>query len=72
LGIILNYFRNCLIADIEYLNLYGGIHEFFLLLSCIIRAFPFCIYYQKNGDLIIVIAVLDARQNPLETQSRLE
>jgi hypothetical protein len=66
------YFRSCLIADIESLAFYAGIHEvvfgFHRLLS---RRFPFCIYYSHSDNSVLVVAVLDARRNPLWTRQRL-
>jgi len=67
-----DYFRSCLIADIESLAFYAGIHEvvfgFHRLLS---KRFPFCIYYVLSGNSVLVVAVLDARRNPLWTRQRL-
>jgi hypothetical protein len=67
------YFRSCLIADIDSLAYYGGIH------ACqyghhraLSKRFPFCIYYHINGSLITVMAVLDARRDPLWIRQRLE
>ena len=68
-----DYFRSCLIADIESLAYYGGIHEiehgFHRSLS---KRFPFCIYYTLNATVLIVVAVLDARRDPLWIRKRLE
>jgi hypothetical protein len=67
-----DYFRSCLIADIESLAFYAGIHEvvfgFHRLLS---KRFPFCIYYSQSDSSVLVVAVLDARRNPLWTRQRL-
>ncbi len=67
-----DYFRSCLIADIESLAFYAGIHEvvfsFHRLLS---KRFPFCIYYVLSDNAVLVVAVLDARRNPLWTRQRL-
>ena len=68
-----DYFRSCLIADIESLAYYGGIHSleygFHRALS---KRFPFCIYYHMVENSIIVVAVLDARRDPLWIRRRLE
>ena len=68
-----DYFRSCLVADIESLAYYGGIHEvqygFYRALS---KRFPFCIYYEVREDRVIVAAVLDARRDPLWTRRRLK
>ena len=68
-----DYFRSCLIADIESLAYYGGVHAneygFHRALS---KRFPFCIYYRMDEDRVIVAAVLDARRDPLWIRRRLE
>ena len=68
-----DYFRSCLIADIESLAYYGGIHAteygYHRALS---KRFPFCIYYSVNEDTVTVVAVLDARRDPLWIRRRLE
>ena len=67
-----DYFRSCLIADIESLAYYGGIHAieygFHRALS---KRFPFCIYYRVDDNLVTVVAVLDARRDPLWMRQRL-
>jgi len=67
-----DYFRSCLIADIESLAYYGGIHaKEYGLYRSLSKRFPFCIYYHVDGDVVTVIAVLDARRNPLWIRQRL-
>ncbi|NEQ98253.1 MAG: type II toxin-antitoxin system RelE/ParE family toxin [Cyanothece sp. SIO2G6] len=67
-----DYFRDCLIADIDSLVFYGGIHQeiygYYRMLS---KRFPFAIYYGLENDVVTVIAVLDARRNPLWIRERL-
>ena len=64
---------SCLIADIDSLAYYGGIHEivhgYHRALS---KRFPFCIYYSLVGDNVLVVAILDARRDPLWIRQRLE
>jgi len=59
------YFRDCIIADIESLTLYAGIHSkhfgFYRMLSA---RFPYAIYYDIRGETAIVVAVLDMRRDP--------
>ena len=66
------YFISCLTSDIEALAYSGGIHEVvnghYRALS---KRFPFCIYYDIEDDTLIVVAVLDARRNPLWIRQRL-
>jgi hypothetical protein len=60
-------------ADIESLAYYGGIHEIeHGLHRSLSKRFPFCIYYSLNADVLIVVAVLDARRDPLWIRQRLE
>jgi hypothetical protein len=53
--------------DIESLQLYAGVHiqneGYFRLFS---KRFPYAVYYQVSGDLILIFAVLDCRRNPTE------
>jgi plasmid stabilization system protein ParE len=67
-----SYFRSCLIVDIDSLAYYAGVHEreygYFRALS---ERFPYCIYYEIEGDAVIVVAVLDARRDPLWIKRRL-
>ena len=64
------YFKDCIISDIESLWLYGGIHQkvfgFYRLLS---KRFPYGIYYKIDNQIIIIVAVLDLRQNPRNISS---
>jgi plasmid stabilization system protein ParE len=67
-----DYFRSCLIADIESLAYYGGVHAIeYGLYRALSNRFPFCIYYRVDGNVATVLAVLDARRNPLWVRQRL-
>ena len=67
------YFRSCLIADIESLAYYGGIHEkAYGYLRAFSKRFPFCIYYSLSKNIVVVTAVVDARRDPLWIRKRLE
>ena len=67
-----DYFRSCLIADIESLAYYGGIHAIeYGLYRSLSKRFPFCIYCRVDGDVVTVVAVLDARRDPLWIRQRL-
>jgi len=53
-----DYFLDCLLADLESLRLYAGIHRIqFGFHRMLARRFPFAIYYD-------VAAILDMRRNP--------
>jgi len=59
------YFRDSIISDIESLWLYAGIHSrVFGLYRLLSKRFPYGIYYEIKEDTVIVVAVLDLRQNP--------
>lgn len=60
-----DYFFDSLVADIESLRLYAGIHsKHFGLYRMLAKRFPFAIYYEVLETTAIVIAVLDLRRNP--------
>lgn len=59
------YFRDSIISDIESLWLYAGIHKHvFGLYRLLSKRFPYGIYYEIKEDTVIIVAVLDLRQNP--------
>lgn len=68
-----NYFKDSIISDIESLWLYGGIHAkvfgFYRLLS---KIFPFGIYYDIKDETVIIVAILDLRQNPINISHKME
>jgi plasmid stabilization system protein ParE len=67
-----DYFRSCLIADIESLAYYGGIHALeYGFHQALSQRFPFCIYYRFDESFVTVVAVLDARRDPLWIRQRL-
>lgn len=59
------YFVSCLLADIDSLVLYAGIHRvihgYHRALS---KRFPFAIYYRIEDNCVVVHAVLDCRRDP--------
>jgi hypothetical protein len=61
-----------LTSDIEALNYFGGIYQvvngYHRALS---KRFPFSIYYDIKSETLTVVAVLDARQDPLWIRQRL-
>jgi hypothetical protein len=67
-----DYFWDSLLSDIESLVIFAGIHRkefgFHRMLS---KCFPYAIYYDVNGDVASVIAVLPMRRNPLWIKSRI-
>ena len=67
-----HYFLDTIMADIDSLLIYGGIHieirGYHRLLS---KRFPFAIYYKIKNEVIYVYAVLDCRQDPSWLEIRL-
>ncbi|HCM24992.1 MAG TPA: hypothetical protein DIC34_00325 [Treponema sp.] len=67
-----DYFLNSLFAEIDSLHLYAGIHPihfgYHRLLS---KRFPYAVYYQCENGTVMIWAVLDCRQDPSKTQTRL-
>jgi len=67
-----NYFRSCLISDIESLAYFAGVHQivegYFLSLA---KRFPHGIDYEIREDTVVVVAVLDLRREPLWIRQRL-
>jgi hypothetical protein len=68
-----DYFWDSLMADIESLYLYAGIHNkksgYYRLIS---RRFPYSIYYEVKGDIARVIAVLPMRRDPAWIEKKLK
>jgi hypothetical protein len=60
-----DYFWDSLVADIESLIIYGGIHNkrhgFYRMLA---KRFPYAIYYEIKDEIAYVIAVLPMRRDP--------
>ena len=60
-----DYFWDCLIADIESLIIYAGVHRkklgFHQMLA---KRFPYAIYYEVVEETAYVIAVLPMRRDP--------
>lgn len=69
-----SYFLDALYSDIDSLQLYAGIHSihfgrFFRLFS---DRFPFAVYYEVQGNTVLVRAVLDLRRDPSWITSKLK
>ncbi len=66
------YFRDSLIADLQSLWLYAGIHSkqygFYRVHA---SRFPYAIYYHMHDSVVVIVAILDMRQNPSKTRSKL-
>ena len=68
-----SYFFDALMADLESLKISAGIHpvvhDFHRMLS---RRFPFAIYYDYDGRIARVLAILDMRSNPAWIRDQLD
>jgi plasmid stabilization system protein ParE len=59
------YCVDSLLADIESLGLFSGIHPLhFGVHRMLASRFPFGIYYRERGDETQALAVLDLRRDP--------
>ena len=69
-----DYFRDSIIADINSLNFFEGIHEIvFGHHRMLCKRFPFAVYYDVDTQekVVTVIAVLDCRRDPSWIRDRL-
>jgi plasmid stabilization system protein ParE len=67
-----DYFLSCLIADLESLSFFAGIHSrLFGYYRMLAKRFPFAIYYDVAGELAVVAAVFDMRRDPSAIRSKL-
>ena len=65
-------FLTAIIADIDALEIHGGIHRMeFGFHRSVSRRFPFAIYYLVEAEIVDVYAVIDCRQDPGKTADRL-
>ena len=68
-----DYFWDSLVADIESLIIYAGIHNRkYGLYRMLARRFPYAIYYEIVDEIAYVVAVLPMRRNPAWIKKRLE
>lgn len=67
------YFLDSLIAEIDALAFFAGMHPKPLagLHRSLARRFPFAIYYDFDGSTALVLAVLDCRRNPRSIRAAL-
>ncbi len=67
-----DYFLDSLFADIDSLQVYGGIHErAFGYQRLLAKRFPFAVYYRVENNEVRVRAVLDCRRDPAWIYARL-
>ena len=59
------YFQDSIVADVESLFIYGGVHsKIFGFYRMPAKRFPYAIYYHVLNEIAIVVAVLPMRRNP--------
>src|SRR4029078_5747505 len=67
-----DYFLDSILSDLDSLILFAGVHpiyfEFYRMLS---KRFPFGIYYEVEGHVGYVYAILDLRRDPLWIRTQL-
>ncbi len=67
-----DYFVESILSDLDSLVLYAGIHPIYFGFSRMLPdRFPFGIYYEVEGDVAYVYAILDLRRDPLWIRSEL-
>ena len=68
-----DYFFDSLSADIDSLQLFGGIHPIRAGCHCLlVSRFPYAIYYIVVKRVVHVQAVLDCRRDPAWIRTRLK
>ena len=68
-----DYFWDNLIADIESLIIYAGIHsKRFGLYRMFAKRFPYAVYYEIIDETAYVIAVLPMRRDPFWIEKKLK
>jgi hypothetical protein len=68
-----NYFWDSLVADIESLIIYAGIHiKIYGLHRMLAKRFPYAIYYEIKNEIAYVVAVLPMRRDPLWIKKKLQ
>ncbi len=61
-----SYFESSIMADIRALHIHAGVHQihFGRYFRKVARRFPWSIYYQMDGNVIRIYAVIDDRRDP--------
>jgi plasmid stabilization system protein ParE len=68
------YFLDSLLADLDSLAIWGGVHAILIgnVRRMIARRFPFAIYYIVQSETVTIVAVLDCRRSPALVRRRLK
>ena len=68
-----DYFWDSLLADIESLVIYAGIHcKEYGLYRMLAKRFPYAIYYETADDIAYIMAVLPMRRSPAWIKKKIE
>ncbi|WP_089730139.1 hypothetical protein [Candidatus Thiosymbion oneisti] len=68
-----NYFWDSLLADLESLVIYAGIHsKRFGFQRMLAKRFPYAIYYEIKEETAYVVAILPMRRNPAWIKGQLK
>ena len=61
-----SYFESSIMADIRALHIHAGVHQihFGRYFRKVARRFPWSIYYQMDGNVIRIYAVIGDRRDP--------
>ena len=66
------YFRSSILAEIDSLHLFAGIHPIRYGFYCLLaKCFPFAVYYLIEDKIAKIAAVLDLRRDPKWIQYQL-
>lgn len=67
-----DYFIDSILSDLDSLILFAGVHpSYFGFHRMLSKRFPFGIYYEVEGDVVYVYAILDLRRDPLWIRKQL-
>lgn len=68
-----NYFWDSLVADIESLIIYAGIHnKKYGLYRMLAKRFPYAVYYEIENEIAYVVVVLPMRRDPAWIERKLK
>ena len=61
-----DYFLDSILSDLDSLMLFAGVHPTYSGFSRMLsKRFPFGIYYEVEGEVVYVYAILNLRRDPL-------
>lgn len=68
-----DYFTDSIFSEVDSIILYFGIHPIrFGYHRLLAKRFPYAIYYEIEGDTILIFRILDCRKNPSWIQQQLK